>query len=195
MARLILDNKQSSMEEVKLAVSHLERALVYPINLGEGKLAGTHDNNIHYFLGCAFERLGEMQKAEAHFKTATIGLSEPAGMMFYNDQPADMIMYQGLAHLKLGEIEIAKAKFMKLITYGKEHMGDHIKIDFFAVSLPDFLIFDEDLDKKNKVHCHYLIGLGNYGLSNLDTAKDAFDKAWDLDKSNCGVVIHKSYLG
>jgi tetratricopeptide (TPR) repeat protein len=194
MAGLILENKQSSLEDIELAVSYLERALVYPNNLGEGKLAGTQDNNIHYFLGCAYERLNEIQKAEVHFKTASFGLSEPAGMMYYNDQPADMIMYQGLAHLKLGEVETAKAKFMKLIAYGKEHMNDQIKIDFFAVSLPDFLIFDEDLDKTNKVHCYYLIGLGNYGLCNLDEAADAFDKAWELDKSNCGVAIHKTYL-
>jgi hypothetical protein len=73
------------------------------------------------------------------------------------------------------------------------HREDHIKIDFFAVSLPDFLIFDEDLDKKNKVHCHYLIGLGYYGLGNLDQAAAELTKAWELDKSNCGVVIHKAY--
>ena len=119
---------------------------------------------------------------------------EPAWMMFYNDQPADMILYQGLAHLKLGEIEIAKTKFEKLIAYGENHLEDEVKIDFFAVSLPDFLIFDEDLDKKNKVHCHYLIGLGNYGLGNIKRAAEELDKAWRLDQFNCGVVVHRRYL-
>ena len=28
----------------------LEKALVYPENLGEGKLEGTKDNHIHYYL-------------------------------------------------------------------------------------------------------------------------------------------------
>ncbi|MDF2844022.1 MAG: hypothetical protein K0R00_2448 [Herbinix sp.] len=194
LARLELESEQVTTENVNLAISYLEQALTYPENLGEGKLAGTHDNNIHYYLGCAYDLLGDTYKANEHYKIATFGTMEPAGMMFYNDQPADMILYQGLAYLKLGEIETAKTKFEKLITYGEKHLEDEIKIDFFAVSLPDFLIFDEDLDKKNKAHCHYLIGLGNYGLGNIKRAAEELDKAWRLDKSNCGVVVHRRYL-
>ncbi|MFT4145049.1 MAG: DUF5107 domain-containing protein [Mobilitalea sp.] len=194
LARLKLGSEQLTREDVNLAISYLEQALTYPKNLGEGKLAGTHDNNVHYYLGCAYDILGDTDKAKDHYKIASFGIAEPAGMMFYNDQPADMILYQGLAHLKLNEIETANAKFKKLISYGETHLEDEIKIDFFAVSLPDFLIFDEDLDKKNRIHCHYLIGLGNYGLGNRVKAAEELDKAWKLDKSNCGVVVHREYL-
>ncbi len=194
LARLKLQSEELASEDVNLAISYLEEALTYPENLGEGKLAGTHDNNIHYYLGCAYELLGDTDKAKDHYKIATAGITEPAGMMFYNDQPADMLLYQGLAHVKLNEAESADAKFKKLISYGEGHLEDEVKIDFFAVSLPDFLIFDEDLDKKNRAHCHYLIGLGNYGLGNLMRASEEFDKAWELDKSNCGVAVHRRYL-
>lgn len=194
LARLQLESEQLTQEGVNLAIAYLKQALIYPENLGEGKLAGTHDNNIHYYLGCAYDLLGDKDKAEDHYKMATWGIAEPAGIMFYNDQPADMILYQGLAHIKLNEAEMANAKFEKLITYGEDHLEDEVKIDFFAVSLPDFLIFDDDLDIKNKVHCHYLIGLGNYGLGNLKKAVEELDKAWKLNKSDCGVVIHRRYL-
>jgi tetratricopeptide (TPR) repeat protein len=112
--------------------------------------------------------------------------------MFYNDQPADMILYQGLAYRMLGEEETAKERFHQLISYGKTHLDDQIRIDFFAVSLPDFLIFDEDLDKKNRIHCLYLIGLGNYGLEKFTEATQALDEAWKLDPSNCSVVLHRN---
>lgn len=194
LAKQLMDGVDSTLDDIKLAISYLERALVYPHNLGEGKLAGTHDNDIHYFLGDAYSLIGEDEKSVHHYKRATYGISEPTGMMFYNDQPADMILYQGLAHAKLGEAEDAEMKFNRLVKYGEEHMDDHIKIDFFAVSLPDFLIFDEDLTKKNKVHCHYLIGLGNYGLGKFEKAVEALDRAWELDQSNCGVIIHKAYV-
>ena len=36
----------------------LEKALVYPENLGEGKLEGSKDNNINYYLGVATEAMG-----------------------------------------------------------------------------------------------------------------------------------------
>ena len=54
---------------------------------------------------------------------------------YYNDQPADMIMYQGLAYQKLGSTREAKARFYRLIDYGEQHLKDQVKIEYFAVSL------------------------------------------------------------
>ena len=73
----------------------------YPANLGEGRLEGTKDNHLYYHLGLALEAQGSDGAAEC-FRKATLGDSEPAGAMFYNDQPADMIFYQGLAFQKAG---------------------------------------------------------------------------------------------
>ena len=115
-------------------------------------------------------------------------------MMFYNDQPADMIFYQGLALLKLGETKKAKSRFNKLIGYGEKHIFDKVSIDYFAVSLPDFLIFEEDLNKKNVVHCKFLIGLGNIGLGNLKQAKKEFNEVLDLDINHLGVVTHVNLI-
>lgn len=39
-----------------------------------------------------------------------------------------------------------------------------MRVSYFAVSLPDFQIFDDDLDKRNRAHCHYLIGLARLGM-------------------------------
>ena len=36
------------------AIALLEEALVYPEHLGEGKLAGAQENNVYYYLGCAY---------------------------------------------------------------------------------------------------------------------------------------------
>ena len=41
----------------------LEKALVYPENLGEGKVEGSKDNNINYYLGVATEAMGDRQAA------------------------------------------------------------------------------------------------------------------------------------
>ncbi|HUP13628.1 MAG TPA: hypothetical protein VM187_15510, partial [Niastella sp.] len=65
--------------------------------------------------------------------------------MFYNDQQPDKIFYQGLAWHALGEKEKAKLIFLTLVDYGKAHLHDEVKIDYFAVSLPDLLIFEDDL--------------------------------------------------
>ncbi|ETP72983.1 hypothetical protein UYO_1045 [Lachnospiraceae bacterium JC7] len=165
----------------------LEEALVYPENLGEGKLEGTKDNNINYYIGICEEHSGEGD-ARGHFTEATIGTDEPAGMMYYNDQPADMIYFEGLALEKLGKEVAGKAHFNKLIDYGERHMRDEVRIGYFAVSLPDFQIFDEDWTKRNRAHCHYLIGLGKLGYGDAYEAAEEFRKAIELEPTHWNAI-------
>lgn len=170
----------------------LEKALVYPENLGEGRLEGTKDNNLYYYLGCVKEALGDSEKAKECFEAAAIGNEEPAGMMYYYDQPADMILYQGLAYLKMGMKREAYARFYKLMDYGEKHIRDNMRIDYFAVSLPDFLIFEENLNMRNEGHCYYLMGLGKLGLGDKAAAVEYFNEVLKRDKSHQnGIVYHK----
>ena len=173
------------------ALESLQQALVYPQNLGEGKLAGAQENNIHYYLGCAYEQLGQPDKALEHFQMASQGLSEPTSAMFYNDQPPDMLFYQGLAWLKLDNTQEAKRRFHKLIAYGEQHLFDSVSIDYFAVSLPDFLVFEDDLNKRNQIHCYYMLGLGHLGLANFAQARTQFSRVLVLDSNHQGARIHR----
>jgi tetratricopeptide (TPR) repeat protein len=162
------------------AAQDLEKALIYPENLGEGKLEGCKDNDIYYYLGICAEMTGNTEKARQCYARAEAGTYEPAGVMYYNDQPADMIYYQGLAEQKTGRTTQAKAGFNKLLDYGERHLYDKMRIGYFAVSLPDFLIFNDDLDVRNKAHCYYLMGLGNMGLGNSAAAAENFRTALEL---------------
>lgn len=168
----------------------LEKALIYPENLGEGRLEGTKDNHLHYYLGCVKEALGDTKGAETCFRKATEGTDEPAGMMYYNDQPADMILYKGLAFEKLGNQRAANACFYKLLDYGEKHIRDNMRIDYFAVSLPDFLIFEENLNLKNEAHCYYLMGLGNLGLGKRQEAASCFAEVLKRDRSHQNGIIY-----
>ena len=177
-------------ENYEAAVALVSQALVYPANLGEGRLEGTKDNHLHYILGLAFEKMGNAEQAQIHYEKATHGVMEPAGMMYYNDQPADMIFYQGLAKQKIASQAEANMRFYKLLDYGETHLRDEITIDYFAVSLPDFLIFDEDLTKRNQAHCHYLMGLGKLGLGQVVAAKKEFEKALLLDNNHENCILY-----
>lgn len=175
---------------IEVAIDHLQGAKNYPHNLGEGKLTGKQENEINYYLGCAYEALNDKEKADEFYTLASTGLKEPTDMMYYNDQPADTIFYQGLALRKLGKEDEARGRFFKLYSYGEKHLFDKIKIDYFAVSLPDFLVFEEDLDNKNRVHCRYLMGLGMLGLGDYQKALGHLNKAYELDKNHYGVKLH-----
>lgn len=192
----LLEMAKKAYKEKEFAKSEelLRRALVYPENLGEGKLEGTKDNHLYYHLGLALEAQGKSEEAKECFERATVGTDEPAGAMYYNDQPADMILYQGLAFEKLGKIREAKSRFYRLIDYGEQHLCDEGKIEYFAVSLPDFLIFDEDYTKKNRAHCCYLMALGNIGLGNEKKAQEFLSEALQIESSHMMATLYQKSL-
>ena len=180
--------------DAKRAVELLEKALVFPHNLGEGKLEGAKDNDIYYYLGMAKKILDRNAEAEADLVRASVGTEEPAGMMYYNDQPADLILYQGLANLALGKTKEALRRFHKLVDYGEKHVYDEMRIDYFAVSLPDLQLFEEDLNKRNQAHCYYLMGLGHYGLGNLKKAQECYRRVLELNCAHQGAILHQLLL-
>ena len=162
----------------------------YPHNLGEGKLESAQENNLYYLLGLVQEKMGETEEAFVNLTKACYGESEPVGMMYYNDQPPEMIYYQGLAYRKLGDEEQAVQRFCKLVDYGKEHIGDEIKIDYFAVSLPDLLIFEEDLKERNRKHCLFMMSLGLKGLGRTDEAEKCAQQLLAMDNAHQGIRVH-----
>ena len=149
------------------AIELLEKAQVHPENLGEGKLYGAQENAIFYWLGNACSGMNDREKARQYWGKASSGISEPVLAIFYNDQQPDTIFYQGLALIQLGQTDEAKARFNKLINFGKAHQNDEFKLDYFAVSLPDLQIWDDDLTKRNHHNCLNLIALGELGLQKI----------------------------
>jgi len=174
----------------KEALKLLQKTKKYPENLGEGKLYGTQENDIDYWMGCAYHGLNNLEKAIVFWNKASEGLTEPSAAVFYNDQQPYKIFYQGLALLKLNRVDEAKDRFNGLIKYGKNHQNDITKIDYFAVSLPDLLIWEDDLNKRNKIHCKYLIGLGHLGLNEELEAKKAFNDVLKNNSFHIGALTH-----
>ncbi|WP_316752991.1 tetratricopeptide repeat protein [Pedobacter gandavensis] len=183
--------KTALMEgEYQTALVLLSEAKHYPHNLGEGKLYGAQENDIHYLEGCVYEKMGLKDQADQKFLQATSGTTEPVQAIFYNDPQPDKIFYQGLAWLKLEERDKAKEIFERFIQFGKLHLNDEIEIDYFAVSLPDLLVFDQDLNLKNYIHCCYLIGLGYLGLGRTEAAREMFIEVLDRDVNHQGATTH-----
>ncbi|MFK7800238.1 MAG: DUF5107 domain-containing protein [Anaerolineae bacterium] len=176
------------------AITKLTQAQRYPHNLGEGKLYGAQENNIFYYLGVAHAQAGNQTEAQRCFEQAATGLSEPSSAVFYNDQPPDMIFYQGLAKQKLGNQAEAKEIFERLIAYGRDHLNDQVTMDYFAVSLPNFMVFDEDLNLQNQIHCYYMQALGETGLGKSEAAEKHYAAVLKLAPHHLGAASHRSHL-
>lgn len=177
------------------ALAYLDAAITYPHNLGEGKLPGSNENHIHYWRGVALAALGDSTAAQAAWQRATRGDSEPTSARYYNDQPPDMLWYQGIAWRKLGQPERARDVFERLIAYARAHRSDVVKPDYFAVSYPTFLVFRDDSALRNRLHCDYMEALGNLGLQQHDAADALFAAVLAAEPNHSGALTHRQFLG
>ena len=204
MAKQLIGERQKTEKAIQL----LEECLVFPQSLGEGKLYGAQDNDFYYFLGRAFELKAEEYKANGQeyeaerafskankmFRLGTQGPTEPAAAMYYNDAKPDKIFYAALCYRALGDEAKASGLFHKLISYGEKHIFEHITMDYFAVSLPDLLVWDGDLDEANRIHCNYMLALGYLGLGNLAKASHYLAEVQRLNSSHLGAQQLRSYI-
>ena len=163
-ALFALAEKALSAGRAEEAVALASRTLSYPANLGEGKLDNVPDNRAYYCMGRAYKLLGNQSKSAECFTRASEGSQVPEPVRYYNDQPSDYIYYQGLAFHELGNDESAKKSFHQLIIFGERHLFDKVDYDFFAVSMPELEVYQDDIQKRSDDYCRRLIALGRRGL-------------------------------
>ncbi len=192
--RVELGKQAISNHEYDRAIRLLGECLEYPRHLGEGKLHGAQENDFYYLLGIAYDASGRQEKAVACWEEAAKGSCEPAAAMYYNDAKPDKIFYQGLAHRKLGREDEAHGRFYRLINYGKQHLFEKQVMDYFAVSLPDLLIWEDSLDQKNLIHCKYMLALGYYGMGDMKKALDYVAEVAALDNNHQGIQQLRSLM-
>ena len=205
VCRVELAKKAIVAKDYEKAVKLLNECLEYPHHLGEGKLYGAQENDFYYLLGVAYDALGQKEKARECWEEATKGPQEPAAAMYYNDAKPDKIFYQGLALLKLGREGEAHGRFYRLINYGKQHVFGGLRggeqgsgrkqvMDYFAVSLPDLLIWEDSLDTKNLIHCKYMLALGYYGMGDTEHAERYLKEVEALDNNHQGIQQFRTLI-
>lgn len=193
-ARVELAKIAISEKRYEDAVKLLEECLEYPHHLGEGKLYGAQESDFYYLLGVAHNALGNADKARECWEQATLGPTEPAAALYYNDAKPDKIFYQGLALLSLGRTDEAHGRFHKLINYGQNHLFDEVRMDYFAVSLPDLLIWEDDLQVRNEIHCKYMMSLGYQGLGDAVKSINYLNEVSALDPNHQGIQAFRSLI-
>lgn len=176
------------------AIRLLTECLFYPEHLGEGKLYNAQDNDFNYLLGCACMKSGWSEKAREYWSAGTDGPVELADSLYYNDAKPDKIFYAGLSWRALGNEENARKIFNRLVAYGEQHIFDKNKKDYFAVSLPDLLIWDDSIDERNRLHCAYLMALGHAGLGNMEKCQAFLSEIRSRNPNHQGAAALESLI-
>jgi len=149
------------------ALGHFEMARVYPRNLGEGKHLLTLERDLDYFSGVAAQQTGALEKARGYWTVAASPLVEPGPHTYF----------QALALRALGDEEASCAALKRLGRFAEERAQETPKIDYFATSLPNLLLFDDDLEKRNRIESTVLAALANHGLGASEKAVELLRQA------------------
>jgi tetratricopeptide (TPR) repeat protein len=144
------------------ALDHFDLARRYPESLGEGKHLLTLERDLDYFSGLAAQGLGDANTAQRFWKAAAAPLADP-GIHSY---------FQALALRSLNQPEAGHVVLKELEHYAIELLKTEAKIDYFATSLPNLLLFEDDLEKRNRIEANVLIALAKEGLGDRAVAID-----------------------
>ncbi len=63
-------------------------------------------------------------------------------------------------------------------------MRAEVKIDYFATSLPNFLLFEDDIQKRNKAAALFVRGLAHLGLGNESDAVSDLKQVLAMDRNH-----------
>jgi tetratricopeptide (TPR) repeat protein len=156
------------------ALTHFEAARRYPENLGEGKHLLTLERDLDYLSGVAAQRLGDMRRAELYWNAGSAPL------------PASSVQsyFQALSLQALGDRQVGLDVLSNLAKYAAAQMEVVPKIDYFATSLPNLLLFDDDLSKRNRVECLLLSALASHGQGDVDGAVRKLEKVAAMDPNH-----------
>ncbi len=192
ISRVELAKLSISRDRYEEAIGLLNECLDYPPHLGEGKLFGAQENDFYYLLGLCHKAMGDDKTARECFEKATLGPTEPAAAMYYNDAKPDKIFYAGLAWRALGNENKARSYFNRLVDYGKQHLHEKVVMDYFAVSLPDLQVWDGSLDEMSRIHCLYMLALGYWGLGDREHSDRYLHEAEKININHQGIQAFNS---
>jgi tetratricopeptide (TPR) repeat protein len=153
------------------ALEHFSAAREYPHNLGEGKHLLTHETHLDYFTGVALSQLGRIEEARQFWDRAAAD-EIPANWMAY---------YRAVSLQALNRSDDAARILNELRTFAAQQMQAEVKIDYFATSLPNLLLFEDDLQKRNHVECLFTMALVELAERNSERASNLLKQVLALD--------------
>lgn len=142
------------------ALEHFEASRRYPQNLGEGKHLLTLERDLDCLSAMAAEELGQAALARKYWAAAAAPLASP-GIHSH---------FRALALTALGEREEAETVLRELESFAHQQSRTEPRLDYFATSLPNLLLFEDDLTKRNRIDSTVLLALASDGMGNRDRA-------------------------
>ena len=164
-AHLELGRAALAAGDFAVALSHAEKALDTPANLGEAYHLLQAKADVNYLKGMALRGLGQESAASAALNAAAEENGDFLAMAVADY--SELSYWRGLALKELGRIAEAKVLFAGMKAFAEKGQATPFKIDYFATSLPLLLIFEDDLEVVKNERMRNLAALAEKGLRDV----------------------------
>jgi tetratricopeptide (TPR) repeat protein len=183
-AQLALGRRALKSNDAPSALQHFQSALDTPPNLGEARHLLANASDVHYHLGLAHRAIGDTKSATHHFKVAADAQGDFQNMAV--QAFSEMTYFGALAQRELPGSKRTgrKTVLRELLVYAEKLADAPAKIDYFATSLPTMLLFNDDLDARQKTHAMLLKAQALVGLGRRSQGKKLLQKILDRDPSH-----------
>jgi len=161
-ARLLLGQKSLEKGDPQKALEHFELAMKTPNNLGEKYHPLQAKADVNYWIGKALKALGCHEEARLKFIQAADEEGDFQDMAV--TAFSELTYYKGLAFYEANQPGLAARLFEAMKTWATEQKQQPAKIDYFATSLPNLLVFEEDIDQNKQQAMDTLIALAQNGM-------------------------------
>lgn len=181
-AKLLLGRLALEAGNAAGALGHFQGAMETPDSLGEKYHLLQAKADVNYWIGCAFRALGLVAEARAAFEASASESGDFAEMAVTAHSP--LSWFRGLSLRALGRENEAAALFEELLGYATSRVGQPASIDYFATSLPNLLVFEEDLQQRRDAEHRLLAALANHGLGRFEEAARLLDQVLSFNRAD-----------
>ncbi|MCW1923882.1 DUF5107 domain-containing protein [Luteolibacter arcticus] len=185
-AHLALGREALEAGDAKQAYAHFSHAMDTPANLGEAYHLLQAKADVNYWLGRSLIVLGREEKALRCFEASAAEDGDFSDMAVTAHSP--LSWFRGLSLRELGQRVEAREFFESLRAFGEAKLDEKAEIDYFATSLPNLLVFDEDLQARRDAENHLLIAIACHGLSRNDEALHHLERTLAFSNSDAHAV-------
>ncbi len=180
--KLLLGRKALDENRPQDAIASFDAALNPPHSLGEARHLLANQSDIRYWMGRAMEQIGDQAAARCHFTHAAESVGDFLGMEVRAF--SEKTYFSAMSLVRLGRRQEAEALFRSLGEFAENLLSTPAKIDYFATSLPTMLIFEDDLQLRQKVTAYVMLAEAAIGLGNITEARDYLTQALSLDPNH-----------
>jgi tetratricopeptide (TPR) repeat protein len=161
-ARLLLGQMELAAGRAGKALEHFDLAMDTPDCLGEKYHLLQAKADVCYWQGRALRVLGRETEATEKFEAAANESGDFQGMAV--TAFSELTVFKALALRELGREAEARQVLEAMASFARAEMEIPAKIDYFATSLPNLLVFDEDMQESKVSHMRHLLEIASKNL-------------------------------